>query len=110
MSTTHKFAMYVLDASDPGAFERRLFHMSTHKENAAALVKRGILTYGGPLLSSESIVSPTAEKKMVGSLMVYEADSLDAARKVVESDPFYTNGVWDKEKLLLFPFVQAGAL
>ncbi|KAL6302727.1 hypothetical protein BKA93DRAFT_827232 [Sparassis latifolia] len=61
------FAVYVLDTSGAGAFECRQLHLSTHKKNAAALVKGGILTYGGPLLSPESIVSPTAEMKMVGS-------------------------------------------
>ncbi|KAL6303020.1 hypothetical protein BKA93DRAFT_735727 [Sparassis latifolia] len=36
--STHKFSVYILDASDTGAFERRQFHLSTHKVNTAAII------------------------------------------------------------------------
>ncbi|GBE83867.1 hypothetical protein SCP_0509240 [Sparassis crispa] len=31
------------------------------------------------------------------------------SQKVVESDPFYNNGVWDKEKPLIFSSVHVGS-
>ena len=40
----------------------------------------------------ESIV-PGAEKKMVGSIFICEADSLEAVRKLMENDVYYTSGV-----------------
>ena len=34
-----------------------------------------------------------AEKKLIGSMMVYEAESLEAVRKLVEADIYYTSNV-----------------
>ena len=44
------------------------------------------------MLTPESIV-PGAEKKMVGSVFVCEAESLEAVRNLMENDVYYTNGV-----------------
>lgn len=47
---------------------------------------------GGGLLDPAS--SETApEKRLIGSVMVYEAESLEAVRKIVEEDIYYTAGV-----------------
>lgn len=56
-------------------------------------------------------------------MMVIEADSIESARAVIESDVYYQSGVvsadrartllltrglqWDKEKLQIFPWLQA---
>lgn len=45
------------------------------------------------MLTPASIESPAAEKKMVGSVFICEAESLDAVRKLMESDLYYTSGV-----------------
>lgn len=47
----------------------------------------------GAMLTPESIASPTAEKKMVGSVFICEAESLEEVRKVMQSDVYYTSGV-----------------
>ena len=44
-------------------------------------------------MTPESVASPTAEKKMIGSVFVCEAESLESVRKLMESDVYYTNGV-----------------
>lgn len=81
---------------------------------------------GGALLTPESIASPTAEKKTVGSLFVCEAENLEAVKEMIETDVYYRNNVvsslnnsvdnvtigtsvlqWDKEKLVILPFLQA---
>lgn len=77
------------------------------------------------MLSPESIASPTAEKKMVGSMFICEAESLEEVRNVMENDVYYTSGVvsalfnierrgtvltvrqWDKEKLVILPLALA---
>ncbi|GBE83944.1 hypothetical protein BKA93DRAFT_736345 [Sparassis latifolia] len=111
MSTTalplHKFLVYAPDQTDVGALERRLSVRASHLENATGTARKGLLQTGGPLLSPESIASPTAEKKMVGSLMIFEADNIETVKKIVESDIYYTSGVWDKEKLVILPWIQA---
>lgn len=48
-----------------------------------------------PELTDES-----GRKKMTGSLMFYEAESIEEVRKIVESDIYYTSGV---VRLSLFP-------
>lgn len=45
------------------------------------------------MLTPESIETPTSEKKMVGSVLIMEAENLAAARKTIEEDIYYTAGV-----------------
>lgn len=44
------------------------------------------------MLTPESI-QLGSEKKMVGSVLIFEAETLEAVRKVVERDIYYTSGV-----------------
>ena len=52
-----------------------------------------IAEYGGVLLSPESIESPDAQRKMVGSMFVIKAESLADVRRMVESDVYWASGV-----------------
>lgn len=45
------------------------------------------------MLMPSSIASSDAEKKMVGSVFICEAESLDAVRELMESDVYHTAGV-----------------
>ena len=51
------------------------------------------LEVAGAMLTPESIESPNADKKMIGSVFICEADSLADVRKLIETDVYYTNGV-----------------
>nr|VWO99809.1 Uncharacterized protein [Ganoderma boninense] len=101
-----KFIVYAPDMSDEGAFQRRLSVRQSHLDNATIQAGNGVVKLGGAMLTPESIV-PGAEKKMVGSVFVCEAESLEAVRNLMENDVYYTNGVWDKEKLVILPLVLA---
>ncbi|KAJ7931227.1 hypothetical protein B0H13DRAFT_860860 [Mycena leptocephala] len=105
--TLHRFVVFAPDKTDEGAFERRLSVRPKHLENAAKAINdpTAIRGGGGALLSPESLTG--AERKMIGSLMIYEAESLEAVRSVIESDIYYTAGVWDPERLVILPFVAA---
>jgi uncharacterized protein YciI len=48
--------------------------------------------FGGPLLAPE-LTDESGRKKMIGSLVFYEAESIEEVRKMVESDIYYTSGV-----------------
>ncbi len=48
---------------------------------------------GGALLTPESIATADATKKMVGSMMVYEASSIQDVEETVKNDIYYKNGV-----------------
>ncbi|KAF7348546.1 YCII domain-containing protein [Mycena venus] len=100
-----RFLVYAPDKTDEGAFERRLSVRSKHLENAAKAISDGVIRVGGALLTPESLTG--AEKKMIGSAMIYEAESLEAVKAIVESDIYYTAGVWDPERLVILPFVAA---
>lgn len=48
---------------------------------------------GGAMLTPESIDTPTSDRKMVGSVLIMEAESLAAVRKAIEEDIYYTADV-----------------
>ena len=104
----HKFIVYAPDMSDEDAFQRRLCVRRSHLDGAKSQARKGViskhldiaqehlLTYlaelAGAMLTPESI-SPNTEKKMVGTVLLCESDSLDTVRSLVESDIYYTSGV-----------------
>ena len=89
------------------------------------------LGFGGILLDPKS--EPTEEDprlRIVGSTMVVEAESIEKARELIESDIYYKTGVvcvchsseqglgrliahctkWDTESLVIVPFIPATPL
>ncbi|KAI0800364.1 hypothetical protein C8Q74DRAFT_1191709 [Fomes fomentarius] len=107
---SHKFIVYAPDMADEGALQRRLNVRSAHLDKAREQIARGTIKVAGAMLTPDSIASPAAEKKMVGSVFICEADSLEAVRQLVESDVYYESGVWDREKLLILPLALATSL
>jgi len=81
----------------PDAFQHRL-----HLERAMNLYWSGIIKMRGQIVAQES-PSPS-EKAMSGTVLIVETDSIDTAKGVLETDLYYTGGVWDKEKLMIIPF------
>lgn len=108
MSTKYTFMLYAPDYTDPDAFSRRMAVRPTHLANAKTLKEQGVMRIGGGLVDPATYQS--AEKKLIGSMMVYEAESLEAVRKLVEADIYYTSNVWDKEKLVILPWIPAHPL
>ena len=51
------------------------------------------LEYGNAFLTPESIAPGVTEKKMIGSVMIFEAASIEEVRKLIENDVYYKNGV-----------------
>ena len=47
----------------------------------------------GGVITPDSENAEPADRKFVGSMMVYEAESIEAVRKIVESDIYWTSGV-----------------
>ena len=45
------------------------------------------------MLTPESIETPNSEKKMIGSVLIMEAENMAAVRKAIEEDIYYTSGV-----------------
>ncbi|KAJ7148620.1 hypothetical protein C8R43DRAFT_888729 [Mycena crocata] len=105
MSGLHKFLVYAPDKTDAGAVERRLSARPKHLENATKAINAGIIRVGGALLTPESLTG--ADKKMIGSVIIYQAENIEAVTTMVETDIYYTAGVWDPERLVILPFVAA---
>ncbi|KAJ7054367.1 hypothetical protein C8F01DRAFT_1088904 [Mycena amicta] len=101
----HKFVVYAPDKTDPDAFDRRMSVRGKHLEAVAKNVEAGIIRMGGVMLTPESITG--ADKKMVGSVMIIEADTIETVESLIENDLYYTAGVWDPEKLVILPFISA---
>ena len=84
--------------SEQGA-ELRKQHRPAHLDNLAPLSKAGRVRFAGPLKQPDG--SPC------GSVIVFEAESLDAARAIAHADPYSTSGVFGEvevfESLQVFP-------
>ncbi|RDB25246.1 hypothetical protein Hypma_008016 [Hypsizygus marmoreus] len=102
-----RFMVYAPDKTEEGTFERRLSVRPTHLETAKDRIENGFIRVGGVLLTPESIATPTSDKKMVGSVFICEAQNIEEVKKMVESDVYYTAGVWDPEKIVILPFIAA---
>ncbi|KZV62278.1 hypothetical protein PENSPDRAFT_658220 [Peniophora sp. CONT] len=105
-SVKHKFVVWAPDQVD--ALTRRLSVREAHLKGAGQLKEKGILLYGGATLTPESIAAiQPSEKKMTGSMLLYEAESIDVIREIIEKDVYYVNNVWDTGKIVIAPFVGA---
>ncbi|KAJ7698586.1 hypothetical protein B0H17DRAFT_1050119 [Mycena rosella] len=100
-----RFFVHAPDKTDPDAFARRLSVRSKHLEGAKKSIEDGSIRIAGALLTPESLLSE--EKKMVGSMFIFEAENIETVKKIVENDIYYTSGVWDPERIVILPFAAA---
>lgn len=91
------FTVIALDGTDEDAPARRAKVRAKHLEGASALHSAGSLITGGALLG--------AHDKMIGSLLVLEAESEGAARALVENDIYTREGVWQSYQI--WPYKKA---
>ncbi|KAG8999103.1 hypothetical protein FRB94_006439 [Tulasnella sp. JGI-2019a] len=85
------FVVWAPDFDDAEAFSRRLQVRGQHLANGAAKAKEGTIKLGGAMLTPESITG--GDRKMVGSMLLFEADSLEEVRKLVEEDVYFKGKV-----------------
>ncbi|KAJ7609702.1 hypothetical protein FB45DRAFT_943726 [Roridomyces roridus] len=104
----HKFFVHAPDQTDPEAFGRRLAVRTRHLEVARQAIADGSIRIAGALLTPESILSE--DKKMIGSMFIIEAESIDKVKKMIEEDIYYKEGVWDTEKIIILPMALATPL
>ena len=79
------FALIARDR--PDGLQYRKLHRPAHLEHMARLDAEGRLRYGGPLLSEQG--------EMSGSLVILEADDLDAAKSAYAQDPYVVHRVFE---------------
>jgi uncharacterized protein YciI len=87
------FIIHCLDK--PGFVEKRL---ALYEEHKAYLSEPPVdIVISGPLLADD-------HETMIGSCLLVEADSLEAATEFNRNDPFYAAGIW--EHISIRPFLK----
>ncbi|ESK91022.1 hypothetical protein Moror_16327 [Moniliophthora roreri MCA 2997] len=101
-----KFLVYAPDNTKEGTHELRCQVRERHLAAVQPVIKSGVMKVGGMMV--DPLSDPEAPQKQAkGSLIIYEAESMEQVRAMVESDIYYTSGVWDREKLVICPFLPA---
>lgn len=80
-------------------------HLVKAKEDLGTFIESG-----GAMLAPDSDLEAVAAggpKKMIGSVMFVKGNSLEEVTKRIKSDLYYISRVWDPEKLVVLPYVQA---
>jgi uncharacterized protein YciI len=94
---------YVIHFHDrPGSLPLRREHRPRHLARLRALQDEGRLFAAGPLPAIDS--PDPGEAGFVGSLMILEFESLDAARTWAADDPFLECGAY--ERFEVQPFIK----
>ncbi|KAJ7062854.1 hypothetical protein C8F01DRAFT_1368555 [Mycena amicta] len=107
--SVRKFAFFGPFISTPGWSELRARIAEEHKAGIGPLAKAGILKYGGPSYDdSDDGAEPSTDRVPRGSFFLLEAPSRAEALKVIESDIFYKEGLWDIPNIRLVEYVALG--
>ncbi|KAF9122800.1 hypothetical protein BG015_005469 [Linnemannia schmuckeri] len=93
----NQFIVIARDFTDPEAFTRRLNVRPKHLVDAKELKKSGKLQIGGALLTDHS-----ESGKMIGSIMIFQAEDAEEVRQLVEKDYYVTDKVWEHYQILPF--------
>ncbi|ADI13153.1 YciI family protein [Truepera radiovictrix] len=94
------FLVIAKDGTDPDAPARRQRARQRHLDEIRPAVDAGRVRLGGALLDGAGT--------MIGSALLLEAPSLEAARELLENDVYFKEGVW--QQLEIYPFRRAVGL
>ncbi len=95
--------LYMISGEDvPNSLEKRLAVRSAHLERLQTLQVEGRLILAGPCPAIDGV--DPGDAGFTGSLIVAEFESIEAARKWSETDPYATAGVY--AKVIVKPFKQ----
>ncbi|KAI1312641.1 hypothetical protein EDD11_002913 [Mortierella claussenii] len=95
-----QFIVIARDFQDAEAPIRRAAVRPQHLLGAKELKKSGALQLGGAILSDHS-----ESGKMIGSIMVFNAESEEEVASILAKDQYVTERVWEDYQIL--PFRQA---
>ncbi|KAJ3369618.1 hypothetical protein GGF31_005135 [Allomyces arbusculus] len=92
------FLVTLPDYTDKDALARRMAARPKHLAHAAELQQQGIVMAGGAILDK-----PSEDGKMQGSVMLYNAESLDHVHELLKTDPYVLGRVWDYDNATITP-------
>ncbi|KAJ2983680.1 hypothetical protein NQ176_g523 [Zarea fungicola] len=97
-----EYFVYAPAQGDIGMLDRQQAAAEAHLAHANSLNATGHLAYGGPVLAADS---PAKNPKFAGSVFVLKVESVEAAKKVVKDDAYYTGNVWDPKNVVILPYI-----
>ncbi|OQE27288.1 hypothetical protein PENSTE_c004G00122 [Penicillium steckii] len=74
---------------------------SGHYEGIQPLIAQGKLVDGGAIFKEHP--QEGKDSQFLGSLVVYTGENVGEVRKIIENDIYATSGVWDLEKVQIYP-------
>ncbi|KAJ1977584.1 hypothetical protein H4R34_003525 [Dimargaris verticillata] len=100
----HQYLVIAMDQNDAQALQRRLAARQAHLDGATTAHGEKRLLMGGAILSSDPAAAATADSNptMVGSALLFQAESEDQVRQWIEADPYVCKDVWGDIKILPF--------
>lgn len=90
-----QYLLIAQDHNDAGALERRMEARPAHLALGDELVTKGQLLYATAILNEEG--------KMVGSMEVLDLESMDAVEQYLDSEPYVTAKVWNRDAIDIRP-------
>ncbi|KAI4849861.1 hypothetical protein E4T44_03083 [Aureobasidium sp. EXF-8845] len=102
---SQKYEWMVILPDNVGALDKRMAvreqHLSAIKPNAES----GFWVLGGAML--EDTPKEGSPLKITGSVMMAVASSKEEVMEKIKSDIYADKGVWDMDKIQIFPFKSA---
>ncbi|KAH9915489.1 uncharacterized protein B0H18DRAFT_1041437 [Fomitopsis serialis] len=100
------YCAWAPDSKVGDAVEKRKALDSEHNEwFQARLADGSVLEFGGAILAKDEKLPLTGVPDIGGTLLIFKADSLEDARKLIEQEPYYKAGVWDTSDIKIAPIL-----
>ncbi|KAI8725447.1 hypothetical protein NCS52_00115800 [Fusarium sp. LHS14.1] len=99
-----KYEFLVVVPDKPGVREKRLEVRHLHFSNMLPNVENGSWKTGGALLNSVPKDDSPDSLDFMGSTLVCVAKSVEEVREQLSKDIYATSGVWDMDKIQIYPF------
>jgi len=99
-----KFALFAPYITGPEAQELRARIHAPHIAGLKKLQAEGIIKFGGPFYNDDGAGENAADRPFGGSFFLLEAESREAALKIIEADEYYKHGLWDIPQIRLIEY------
>ncbi|CAI7662333.1 unnamed protein product [Penicillium manginii] len=85
----------------PDVLAKRKKAKSGHYQGIQPLIAAGKLVDGGAIFAEHP--QEGKDPQFLGSVVVYTGESIEDVRQIIKNDIYATSGVWDIEKVQIYP-------
>ncbi|KAH9833481.1 uncharacterized protein C8Q71DRAFT_773685 [Rhodofomes roseus] len=100
---TLSYYVWAPDSKAGDVVQKRQAILAEHTEWITARRADGSVLYGGAILAKDVKLPLASNPEIAGTILIVKANSLEAARKLIEQEPYYKAGVWDTSDLKVAP-------